>query len=254
MLILLAVGCNRRPKGVLSDSKMEKLMTDMILADAYKQSTASSPLPDSVRSRLTESVMMAHGVDQATLDSTYAWYGENLDEYYKLYDRVNRRLARMKSKVNGNVSSGGIENDIWILPKHILFSKLGNSDGLIFNFPGDAMQKGESLEWRMKLSADADAEIILGVDYEDGATSLTSQNLRNERRILVDLLTDTSKNVKRIYGSIKIPQNSLPIWIDSITMGRLPYDSLRYSRFRQQRFYVGPKKPEPPKTIEEVEE
>lgn len=240
---LLIGACNRRPEGVLSDSEMESLLTDMVIAEAYEQSSSSSSLPDSVRSRLTESVMMKHGVDQATLDSTYAWYGENLDDYYKLYDRVTRRLAKLRTKAGGKVSGSSIENDIWILPKHILFTQLSNSDGLVFHFPGDYMQKGESLEWRMRLSADSEAEVMLGVDYEDGATSLTSQTFRNDRRILLDLVTDTSKNVKRIFGTVRIPKKSLPIWIDSITMGRLPYDSLRYSRFRSQRFSLGPRKP-----------
>lgn len=239
--VTLAAGCERRPKGVLSEGKMVDLLADMAIAQAYEESGASRALPDSVRRKLSESVLMEHGVDQATLDSTYAWYGKNVDKYYNLYDKVTAQLDKKRKKVGGNISTG-VENDVWMLPKHILFSPLGNSDLLVFEFPGEAMQKGESLEWRMRLSSDADAEVILGVDYEDGSTSLSSRKFRSERRILHSLVSDTGKNVKRIYGSVKIPASALPVWLDSITMGRLPYDSLRYANFRSQRFSPGPKK------------
>lgn len=86
--VLIFPGCHRHPEGILSDSEMEELMVDLILAEAYGQNSASSELPDSVRSKLGEGVLIRHGIDQQTLDSTYSWYARNLDDYYKLYARV----------------------------------------------------------------------------------------------------------------------------------------------------------------------
>ena len=245
VLLLLACGCNKRPEGVLSDDEMTDLLADLIVADAYEQSGSAGNLPDSVRPRLADAILKQHNVDQATLDSTYAWYSRNLDEYYALYTKVDKNLSQRRRDAGGVMDANSLENDIWPLPRHILFTKLSRNDVLTFFIPGDMVQKGESLEWKMFLSKSADMKLTLGVDYEDGTSSMSNRFVRGERNPSVLLVCDTGRRVRRIYGSIALERKEMPLWTDSITLSKNPFDSLVYMNFRGQRFLYGPRKKAP---------
>lgn len=242
ILLLVVSGCRKRPENVLSDSEMTDLMVDLIIADAYEQSGASSRLPDSVRRHLGEAVLRQHGVDQATLDSTYAWYGRNLDDYAKLYEKVDKRLMSRARKAGGNMQQGVEENDIWTLPKHLILSPIASQDAFIFQFPAGDIQKGEMLEWKFFMSNAAEADMTLGIDYEDGATSIVTSNIRGDRKMEVEIVSDTARQPKRIFGTLRVARNNLPLWVDSIAMLKQPYDSLNFLKFRGQRLLMGPKK------------
>lgn len=242
MTSLLFSGCRKRPDYVLSDSDMESLLVDLILADAYEQSGASAQLPDSIRRNLAQSILLQHGVDRQTLDSTYAWYGRNLDDYEKLYERIDKRLMAMARKSGGNVQKGVVENDIWTLPKHLIFSPIASNEAFVFQLPAGEIQKGESLEWKFFLSSAADADMSIGVDYEDGTSSVTTTSTRGDRRISIKILSDTARQVKRVFGSLKVPRSQMPLWIDSIALLKQPFDSITYLQFRSQRLIHGPKK------------
>lgn len=231
-------GCNRRPKGILSDNEMVTLLTDLLIADAFEQSSAISSLPDSVSSRLSENVLKEHGVDRATLDSTYAWYSRNIDEYYDLYAKVDRKLIAKRKKL-GKFDENSADNDIWPYSKHLLFSPISSRSDLIFDIPPEMLSKGETLEWRMKLLAAGDADILLGIDYEDGSTSFTNKKFSDDRKIILKIIADSAKTISRIFGTAKINRLDMPLWADSIALIKEPFDSISYSSFRYQRFTPG---------------
>ncbi|MBD5338112.1 MAG: DUF4296 domain-containing protein [Bacteroides sp.] len=241
-LLLSGGACERRPDKVLSDSEMEKFMTDMMLADAYEQSAPGRSMPDSVRHHLGESVMKAHGIDYETLDSTYAWYARNLDDYYKLYSKVEKRLEKQRSRIEGNarLPETEMQNDIWHLPRHIAFSPLGEGDALVFELPGEAMEKGERLEWKMRLSRSGEGNLTLGVDYEDGSVAVAERDFRSDRNPTLKLVSDTGKMVRRIYGVLSVPRNAMPVYTDSIVLLRLPFDSTEYRNTWAQKRYNAP--------------
>lgn len=239
---LLMASCSNRPKGVLSDSKMEDLMVDLLIAEAYSQSTASDPMPDSIRNKLGEAVLVKHGVDRATLDSTYNWYAENMDDYYKLYDNVNRRLSKLRTKTGG-ASFDNSSNNLWQLPRHILFSPLAKSDVLVFELPSEGITRGDVLEWKMRFSSPVDATAMIGVDYSDNAGSIAESRLQSDRTLSITFQTDTAREVKRIFGSIRVKRSSMPAWADSIRIIKTPFDSMKYyNGISHQRMSMGPRK------------
>lgn len=237
----MLVGCSDRPDGVLSDSEMESLMTDLLLADAYNQTGNARQLPDSVRATLGEAVLRRHGVDHATLDSTYAWYARNLDDYYKLYDRVERRVAKSRAKVSPT-GGGDVENDIWNLPKLVMFSPAARGNSLVFSLPGTSIAKGDRLEWKMHLSSDTEGDVMLGVDYTDGTSSVSRIEIAGKRSASLQVIADTSRTPSRVYGSIIVEARQLPVWADSISLAHQPYDSVAYLGFRMQRLLTPPAK------------
>ena len=241
-------GCESRPDKVLSDSEMESLLTDLILADAYGQSADGRALPDSVRRHLGESVMKAHGVDYATLDSTYAWYARNLDQYYRVYTKVQTRVDNQRRKVAGDTGEAdkGFENNIWQLPGHMLFSPLAESDALVFQLDGNSIGKGDRLEWKMRLSNGNETDMLLGVDYDDGTTLIVRRTFYGDKRLSLALASDTARTPRRIYGVMSVPRNVMPVYADSILLLKEPFDSTVYADAWSQRLFYGPRpKPKP---------
>lgn len=238
-LIILSSGCRKRPEGVLSDSEMEKLLVDLALAEAYEQNAGSNTLPDSIRNRLGEAVLKKHKVDSANLDKTYNWYACNIDDYYRLYDNVERRLQGMRSKVSGVNIGDNSENNLWNLPNHFYFSPISPSSSYVFDLNADKLVKGDILEWKLRLSAPVEADLTLGIDYADSSISLTNRTFNNERSLRLKLLSDSGKTVRRIFGTISINRNDYPLWIDSIALLRSDFDSTQYSTFRFQKFSLG---------------
>lgn len=249
LLIFGASGCNGRPEGVLSEKEMESLMTDMVLADAYAQTPEGRSMPDSVRRHLGESVMKAHGVDYATLDSTYAWYARNLDDYYKLMGRVHKSVSDRHDLLAGNImrAEGQQANDIWPLSSHLTFSPLGRSEDFVFEIGGERLAKGERLEWQMHLSQPDEAVLMLGVDYTDGTTTVIERTFRAERKPILTLASDSGRIASRIYGVMSVKRRSMPVYADSIRLLTQPFDSTVYQNAWSQRHYYGPRSKHLPK-------
>ena len=236
---LMLTGCEKRPEHVLSDSEMVDLMTDLLLADALEQSTSKSVLPDSVRNNLGESILYERGIDRTTLDSTFIWYSRNLDDYYRLYSKVDRRLKKLKKNVGTAVPESEIENNIWDLPGYFKFTNSGAGDAMTFVLPGEAVEKGEELKWKMYLEPDAHADLMIGIDYENGYSSYTRREASGGHTEL-SVVADTSLRASRIYGFIWADREKRPIWIDSISLIKLPFDSTTYMNASFKRKIVPP--------------
>lgn len=233
-------GCDDRPKGVLSDSEMESLLTDLILADAIYNSSEGHKLPDSVRNSLSEAVLRLHGVDRATLDSTYSWYGRNLDEYYKLYANVDKRLQKLRKQSGGGTQKVD-ENDIWALPKHLVLSPSSYGNSFTFKLPGDMLAGGEELRWKMKMNGFSSVNVLLGIDYADGTSSINKREFQGGN-VDIAVIADTANQARRIFGYLVTDRKNMPIIVDSIALVKNPYDSLSYSSFNSQKLITPPAK------------
>lgn len=233
--------CDSRPEGVLSDDEMVQLLADMQMAEAYNQGRYGQ-LSDSARNALGEAVMAKHGYTYAMLDSTLAWYGRNIDNYYDLFDRVEKELTRRQQKLSGGKEDAfGADANIWPYGRYAYFSANGLTDGLFFSLPFSGLRKGESLEWRMKLSSQAEGRAMLGVDYTDGTSTVYTSSSYGDKELKVELMTDTSRSVRRIFGHLKIDRQKMPLWADSISLTRMPYDSASYYKIVQQPRFSRPK-------------
>lgn len=240
LFMMLVCSCDRRPDGVLSEGEMVDLLTDMALAETFEQSAPARELPDSVRRRLGEGVMRQHGVTRQEFDSTVSWYGRNLDLYQKLYAKVDKRLSdRIRKESGGNIDLNA--DDIWRLGRHYMFTGQGDGRVLIFENTADMVQGGESLEWTMVFNSSPNVSLLLGVDYQDGTSTMLKRTYRGDRKLKLILQTDTARQVKRVFGTVDVDRNFLPAFADSIRLAKLPFDSTTYYNvLSSQRRYFGP--------------
>lgn len=236
LLILSLTGCIKRPKGVLSDKQMAPVIADLELAEAYMQTKRSAGTSE--KEALTEYVLEKHGVSRAVFDSTMSWYGRNIDNYQDLYKEVDKIIEMRRSEIAG-VPLEEIDNtetDLWTYSRHAMISRNSSADALSFSIPSINMEKGERVEWHLRLRGSAQGFALLGVEYEDGERAYVNSSVRSSRKLNIKLQTDTTRRVSRLFGNLWFDSStSLPVWVDSISLIRLPFDSLEYYNVHAQR-------------------
>ena len=233
--------CNKRPAGVLKEKEMVDLLTDMQLAEAYynTQSPGSERIS---RKELTDAVLRKHGVTSEELDSTLAYYGKNIDDYYLLYDKVEKNLRKTSASSSEEVTSN--EADIWPYAKFAALLPGQTSDGITFSAPADGIEPGDRLEWKMRLSTMTEGMMMLGVEYANGTSTVNSRNITRGSDYQLTLQTDTGRIITRVFGILTVAEDSRPLWADSIRLVRTEFDSLTYSRnYSQRRLYRPALKP-----------
>ena len=227
--VIVLPGCNRRPKSILSEKEMVALLTDLQMAEAYYNTGGPSVNLD--RNSLVESVLKKHGVSHTQLDSTLAYYGRNMDEYYMLYQKVEKNLKAE----NNRLEELDAANDIWPYSHYAAVFPNQLSEGIMFSMPASGVEPGNSLEWRLRLNTAVPADGLLGVEYENGLTSYVKKSLSGDNALKMNIQTDTALVAKRIFGSISFSEPDRYVWADSIRLIRLDLDSLNYNQIRQQR-------------------
>lgn len=238
LVVLIPSGCSDRPKDVLSEGDMVDLLADMELADAYVMGRSAFS-EDSMRRLLHESVLERHGVTNAQMDSSLQWYGANLDVYVEMQDKVAARLRRQASRLLPDI--GGADAGLWTLPRMMRVSPLSPDDGLIFSLAPSGLQPGDILELSgVILQPSSGVKSLLGVEYSDGTAGYATRDLSmgSERRFTAELQTDSLKEVRRIFGTIRATDDNFGrLLIDSLAMQRRPFDASLYQRIHSQRLY-----------------
>ena len=249
IVVMLAPGCVRRPKGVASDKDMAPVLADMELAEAYLQTQSPSGDRDKIRRELTNGILEKYGMSNETFDSTMSWYSRNVDAYSKLDMMVTRELESRKRVMDRKSKKGpGAEyvpqNDIWPYTRMVMMSEQSGSDILPFSIPTGATKPGYTYEWKMRVRLGADLSLLMGVEYDDGTISYRRQAFNGDRKITLTLQTDTARKPHRLFGQVMMKRRTeMPLWIDSISLSSLPYDSTNYYRIQSQRMYRRPARP-----------
>lgn len=256
LLTALSSSCVKRPEGVASDKKTAALVADLELAEAYIQSNPQYA-SEQKREALIEYIIENHGMSRAEYDSTMSWYARNVDEYYDLCDLVDRELARRRKKLTGQNVQEIASADLWPYPRQVMVWNLSGSNALEFSIPATQLESGQRLNMKMRVNGIANGQALLGVEYADGRKGYMSRYLSNARGIDLTFQTDTGRNVSRIFGNILLnDKRNRPLWLDSIYISALPFDSAEYHTTHGQRVYFEPKqrrkKKEEPK--EELQE
>lgn len=240
----VVIGCSRRPDGILSEKDMVSVMADMQIAEAYTDIEIHGPERDDRRRELGRGVLEAHGITQAELDSTLAWYGRNLDDYTKLYDKVDKNLAARRKKLLAQSGSEDKVQDadmLWPWSQNGTISQLGIQDAFILSVPEPELRNGDALKWQMRLAKSVPMSAVLGVEYSDGTSEAVTQSMSGRQQLDISLQTDSAKSVKRIYGTLKMRDMvDAPVYADSIRLMRVPFDSIEYSKYRSQKVYGFP--------------
>lgn len=246
----MLISCVKRPEGVLSDKDMASLMADIKLAEAYSNSLPPVESRES-KEALLEYVIEKHGLTRAEYDSTMLWYGRNMDAYYEMCELAEKQLTAKKAKVAGSSSVENAASDLWPYPRQVMISQLSGSNAFDFSVPTADVEKGERINLRFRLNNSTDGTALLGVEYEGGDMAYVSRSVRDSKRIDMTFQTDTARTVTRVFGNMLVSDRSrLPLWVDSVRLAVLPFDSVEYFNIYSQRRYVEPRQRRRPAVVQ----
>lgn len=250
LLLTILSACSKRPEGVLSEKEMVDIMADIQIAQAMADTRYRTPGTGSNvdYSQLTEGILAAHNVSREELDSTLSWYGHNMDSYSDLYTKVDKELRKRAKKYAGShekqKKAVGDDRDLWPYLNHALLSKRSASPALFLSIDKPLLNKGDKVVWKLRINSTmASTTSVLGAEYSDGTTGYVVRHNSGRRNIETEFQTDSSKTVKRLFGSFRpAREGDLPLWVDSISLRKSALDSMEYFKLNQQIFYRGPSK------------
>ena len=240
VLAMVATGCSKRPKGILSEDKMAAVMADLQIAEAYDRSgDAYGYLHGRDRELLGRGVLMQHGVSPEEMDSTLAWYGRNMDEYPKLFKKIDIILNKKQLKyarAAGESETDGNASDLWPYSRHFVLDDKSLTNGIIANIQVSDIEPGSKLTWKMIVNGASARNLTLGVDYTDGSSEIYKQSNRSmDKWVEVSLQTDSILTVDRIFAIADFEDSSPFILIDSLQLTHLPFNREEYNKKGFQR-------------------
>lgn len=253
-ILCAVVACDKAPDGVIPESKMEKIVVDLSLADAYIESHFDQFQDDSSRLVLKQSVFAKYGVTPELYDTSLVWYARNMDVYIKVYDNAIARLQDMQSQAdNGGgaaeaskgpqmggqqpvaqhkFSARGDSADVWTGPRRWVFTPGMRKGFITFDFdPDEESRNGDRYELMLKANPMRSTfKVMLATDYNDGSTVYVNRQSCNDGWNTLTLQTDSTRKATRIYGYINY--DILPgdiAYVDSLTVLRTHASRETYS-------------------------
>ena len=122
------------------------------------------------------------------------------------------------------------DNELWITNPYTILSSMGK-EILTFSIDNPEIDTGDNLVWTLRMQKSPQYYSLLGIEYENGRIRYVSNTGSSRNKLELSLQTDTASTPIRLFGQIGITDKSaLPVYIDSISLKRFPFDSLEYRR------------------------
>ncbi|MDD2436680.1 MAG: DUF4296 domain-containing protein [Massilibacteroides sp.] len=237
-LLFLLTTCSKVPDHILSEKKMQAVITDMHLAESLIASDYNRFNNDSVKKVLYNSVFTKHQITQAEYDSSLIWYGQNLDIYLQVYDRakidVEQRIKDL-GDVQAKAAPSSNQDSVNIWPRRSSFELFPKAlfNGVVFDIvPDVAYSSGSSFVLGMKVWGLTEKqtcfpEIRMSVDQGDTILT-TNRKIQQDGYHEVFVKSMPIKRVRRVYGFIRLDNSDstyFKVYIDSLNLIKYNYGS-----------------------------
>lgn len=212
LLFLVIITSCKKNEYVLSDSKMENILYDLYIGEAVIDNHNSGMRSEQFKRDYYLSVLARNGVTEEQYDSSLVYYGQNIDDYYKIYDKVVARLEKEEVKFerlaaaeqNATKSATGDSVDIWTGEKHFAILPFGHIQ-IIRNIPTDENFKpGDSFFVNFAINIYPSKLIVespktyLTIAYTDGTVQTESVVIDREGDFNISISGDSAKAISRI--------------------------------------------------------
>lgn len=198
------------PDGVLSESKMEKVLYDYHLA----QGMAMQHAPDSINyftRYYQQAVYTKYDIDQATFDRSMEWYARHTDKLSDIY----KRLAEESGNVDqtsptflaaGTQSASGDSLNIWNNSNYTLLSSKGKNRFLFSEKADTAFKANDRLIWKFKVDwiyheGAKQAEALLAIEYDNDSIDVRTFDIYSSGTQTL-VMNIGQQKVKRVSGFI----------------------------------------------------
>jgi len=238
-LIVFIVSCGKIPNGVLSESEMQKVLTDIHIAESMVTSNYTKFDNDSARQALFQAVFKKHRITQAEYDSSLSWYARNLDIYIRIYDRIKldidqqiKDLGDVQAKAAPSFNQDSL--NIWPRRTSLIFRPNVLFNGVTFDITPDVdYSSGSTLVlgmhvWGLPEKMHNFPEIRLSADQGDTILTVNNKILHDGYQEII-LRTVSTKRVRRVYGHIRLDNTDADyykVYVDSLNLMKYNYGTI----------------------------
>lgn len=246
LAVVVFVSCDNTPENVLGKEDMASLMADVHMGEALIDYNYASFPTDSTKKVLKQSIFAAHGVDQATVDTSLVWYGKHIEDYIKVYERtieiIKERQLDLALEASSQIAIAGDSVAIWHGPGHIVVSDRMPSRLVTFNFtPDSTWQNGDIFMLRyVPVQQNASITSRILVDYDNGTTGYVDDAVTQRGAMVQRIQVDSALTPLRVYGYMQMPaEKNSACEIDSISVVRMRHYMMPNTYISQRRFNNG---------------
>jgi hypothetical protein len=239
LLAVVMVACKvERPRYVLSDGVMEKVLYDYHIAKAMGENLDYNE--QYKRTLYLNAVFKKHNITQAQFDTTMAWYARHPEVVNEVYDIVRERLMASRENYNHLVSlrdgkptrsKAGDSIDVWIWDRIHMLSGMPLDNKLMFTLPSDDnYQASDTIKWTVGFNflseqlVDTTKRPIMAMQVAYAKDTIVSALCRIDSSQVAQLVlqADTLGDIKELRGFIYYPTNQpkQTLLIDSVSLMR----------------------------------
>lgn len=244
-LLLLVSGCKKVPDYVIGPEEMALLMADIHIGESVAELNRNEYNTDSLKQSLKQSIYIKHGVTPQQVDTSFVWYGHNIDEYMAVYERtieiLEQRIDETGNQIaaEASMSIAGDSVDVWTGSRFVQINNRVPSLFITFSISRDPnWEPGDSYTWRAKLlNGPETSRWTICVDYSDGSTEVLNTNTSGDGWKEVTMFTDSTRIASRIHGTLEMEMLHKSCWLDSIALVRNRLNTQRYPQRYRQKLY-----------------
>lgn len=219
-------------------------MADMYVAEAVVENNHRDFATDSSRMHLKQSVLERRNFSLAMFDTSFMWYGKNIDTYNEVIDKTIEILEKRieDNGINVRDVAGAYQGDsvqLWDKTNFMLVRPSSPSRFLTFSVKAaDDWKHGDIFTLRAKITnLNGSPGLTLTADYDDGTFEITGKKIYGDGWQEISLIGDSAKVPIRIYGNFNFERLNSVMVLDSIQLIKKPLDKNIYSQRYRQRAY-----------------
>ena len=239
ILSLIIISCNNKADGVLSEKRMQDVLLDIHIAEAFIDMDGRKYNNDSIKQVLFKSVFEKHNITQALYDSSLVWYAKDLETYLRLYDRV-KADAEERLKALGDVqasikpSSNGDSINIWPRRTSLILHPKALFNGVIFNVEPEVSFSSGSVfvlgmhVWGMDRNMKRYPEIRMSIVQGDSII-VVNDTIREDGYNQTIVRGIATQKVDKVFGHIRLDNagnDYHKIYIDSLNLMKYNYGTI----------------------------
>jgi hypothetical protein len=186
----------------------------MHIAEAMIETKYDDYRTSDERERVYNGVFAKHNISQAKYDSSLIWYGKNMDFFMRIYKLVtidvNESILKL-GNIKPNPLSGEMSNrdsiDIWIYNTYYAINDRQAFQTLTFDIEQEKpYSRGSSYVMGLTVwGLSPESKLRLGLRAEQKDTIIyVHQDITSDGYYEAVIKTDTTKQVPRIYGYIRM--------------------------------------------------
>lgn len=246
---LLLSACDGRPRGVLDQSDMIKILVDMHKTEALLAEKGLSYGNYSSKAPYYNFVLKKYGITQAQFDSSLVWYTKNPKKFGRIYDDVTVQLTKFQKEIKGGkyhvvdtLELAKIKVNIWPKQMKYVMTKDSARTHLDFEIPNQSFMYGDTYILKLLLriapeDSSVRQRVVLRINYANGKVDSVYKTAYHDsllRRYTFRFPAIRKLKIKSISGQLlgsSAYKGKLHATVDSIALFRqfnpVLQDSLR---------------------------